>query len=187
MRAQNFLAPLWIGLCGCAAPVQAQVASPATATRLSLGISSGTSEAEVEVPVNFAPAGGVEVGKVEAQISFPSQTLSFVKVSGYLASQQAVKIKTDVRTGKKPGDGVLDLSLESANAARPLPAGVLTNVLFTVAKDAKPEILSLGIQAKAWLLGDPPRELKPPEIEVYEGRINIQEPEVFFGCFFYMH
>ncbi|MBI4484242.1 MAG: hypothetical protein HY652_15310 [Acidobacteria bacterium] len=190
--ASHFFLALLLGIGIRVGWAQAQATRAPTGPRLSLGISSGASEVEVEVPLTFTPVRGMEAGRIEAQITFPSRTLSFLKVTGYLLSQQEIKIEAKAREVKghsedSPTGSVLEISVESASSNKPLPGGVLANLVFTVAKDAQPEVVALGIQAKLWTLTDPPREIKPPELELYEGRINLQEPRVFFGCFFYMH
>lgn len=167
--------------------LQGQVAGVGESPRLSLGITSGTSESEVEVPFKLALPARTAIGRIEAQITFPTAALSFEKVAGYRVTQNEVKVEAKLQEapGKDPGDQrVLALSVETGAGDRPLPEGVLASVVFKVARDTKPDVLALDLQAKAFALSDR-REINP--VEVYGGRISIQTPEAFYACFFYMH
>ncbi len=160
-----------------------EVANP----RLSLGITSSTSGIELEVPITLTPTRDRQIGKIQAEMTFPSQKLTFVKVAGYLATEEDVNIQANLLnpepTGENEGQGVLEVTLESP--AKPLPAGILTMLVFQVSEDVQPEILSLGLHSRMWGFPDLSREITP--VESYEGRVSIQEAAVFFGCFFYMH
>ncbi len=155
--------------------------------RLSLGITSSTAGIELEVPVTLTPGRGRQIGKVQAKITFPSQKLTFLKVSGYLANEDDVNIQTYVGNAESSGEneeqGELEITVDSPT--KPLPAGTLTTLIFQVSENLEAEILSLGLQARMWEASDPSQEIDP--VESYEGRVSIQEAEVFFGCFFYMH
>jgi len=155
--------------------------------RLTLGISSGTSGIEIEVPLTLTPARDGEIGKIQAEITFPSKIMSFLKVSQYLASDEDVKIEAKVQSEEakenKPPRSRLEITLESPK--KPLPAGILTALVFEFAEEVEPEIVGLGLSARMWAFPDLSQEITA--VETYEGRISIQEPAVFFGCFFYMH
>ena len=159
----------------------AQLVTPLKNARLSLTISSGTPEAESEVSLKLAGPPGMAVGKVEAVVTFPADALTFDKVTGALVSAELVKVETKVAE-PKDGRRALTITVQSASE-RPLPPDSLLNVVFKVTKGTKPGVLELQLQAKAF--GQDGTEVTP--VEVYGGRINIQEGELFFGCFFYMH
>lgn len=156
-------------------------------SRLSLGITSSTAGIELEVPITLTPGRGRQIGKVQAEITFPSQKLTFLKVSGYLANEEDVKLQTNIRkaetTEENKEQGVLEVTVESPT--KPLPAGTLTTLIFQVSEGLEAEILSLGLQTRMWEAADLSQEID--SVESYEGRVSIQEAEVFFGCFFYMH
>jgi hypothetical protein len=162
-------------------PAEAQLVTPLKNARLSLTISSGTPEAETEVTLKLAGPPGMTVGKVEAVVTFPADALTFDKVTGALIAAELVKVETKVQE-PKDGKRALAVTIQSASE-RPLPPDALLNIVFTVTKGTKPGVLDLQLQAKAF--GADGTELQP--VEVYGGRINIQEGELFFGCFFYMH
>ena len=171
---------------------QAQILT-APNPRLTLGISSGTSGIEIEVPLTLTPAKDGKVGKIQAEITFPSEIMSFLKVSQYLASDQEVKIEAKVQNDEivqseelkenEPPQSRLEITLESPK--KPLPAGILTTLVFQFAEEVEPGIIGLGLSARMWAFPDLSQEITA--VETYEGRISIQEPDVFFGCFFYMH
>lgn len=177
---------------------QAQILT-APNPRLTLGISSGTSGIEIEVPLTLTPAKDGEVGKIQAEITFPSEIMSFLKVSQYLAVDQEVKIEAKVQNDEvvqndeivqskelkenEPPRSRLEITLESPT--KPLPAGILTTLVFQFAEEVEPQIIGLGLSARMWAFPDLSQEITA--VETYEGRISIQEPDVFFGCFFYMH
>ena len=101
---------------------QAQILT-APNPRLTLGISSGTSGIEIEVPLTPTPARDGEIGKIQAEITFPSKIMSFLKVSQYLASDEDVKIEAKVQSDEivqseeakenKPPRSRLEITLES--------------------------------------------------------------------------
>ena len=162
-------------------PAGAQLITPLKNARLSLTISSGTPEAESEVTLKLAGPPGMSVAKVEAVVTFPADALTFDKITGALVAAELVKLTTKV---EEPKDGrrALTMTIQSASE-RPLPPDALANIVFKVTKGTKPGVLDLQLQAKAF--GPDGAEVQP--VEVYGGRINIQEGELFFGCFFYMH
>jgi hypothetical protein len=173
---------LWaVALASFAAPVRAQLVSAPDAPRLSLGISAGAPGSETEVQLKLAGPPDMDVGRIEAVISVPA-VLEFKEVGGSMIAAELVKARTKVGPAK---DGLTELaiSLESGSSERSLPAAVLANVSFTVRREAKPGVLNLGLRATAFARDG--RDLGA--LESFEGRINIQEPDVFYSCFFYMH
>lgn len=150
--------------------------------RLNLSISAGAPGAETQVQFTLAGPPAMALGRIEAIISFPVETLDFQKVAGYLLDMEAVKVETDVQAPKE-GRRIMLVTVRSGEADKPLPATALFDLHFTVAKGAKLGVLALDMSAKAFGLDG--REVAP--VNVFGGRINIQDPAIFFGCFFYMH
>lgn len=158
----------------------AQLVSPLKNPRLSLGISSGTGEDETEMPLTLAGPAVPGVGKIEALVTLPA-ALNFEKVTGIRVEQKVVKV--DAKVQEKDGQRVLALTVQSGNPDKPLPNEALATLVFKVVKGAQPGVLSLDLQAKAFAPDN--KEITP--VDVYGGRVNIQESEAFYTCFFYMH
>ncbi len=178
---------LLVGMILAPGEVLAQGLEPAN-PRLNLGIAFGTfGEETTEVPLKLTFPRGMKVGKVQAEIVFPVDRLAFVSVSGTLASGGDVhfdsELKPVAQEGEEAGQGVLEIVAESS--ANPIPSGVLATLVFQISEEEKSEILALGLRGRLWAYPDVSQEITP--VETYEGRVSIQEPAVFFACFFYMH
>jgi hypothetical protein len=149
--------------------------------RLSLGVSSGAPEADTEMFLKLAAPAGVAIGRVEATVVFPA-AIEFQEITGAALTQKTVKAETKV-SDVVDGRRTLTLALQPETAGQPLPREVNLNLVLKVVKDTPPGVLDVNLQAKAFTPANEPIG----SLEVYNGRINIQAPETFFACFFYMH
>ncbi len=170
---------LLVGMALASRPASAQLSEPEK-PRLLLGIAFGTSGVETELSLRLTFPRGVQVGKVQAEIILPADKLVFVRAVGRAASGGDVRLDQD---GEDVAPGVLEIVAESS--ARPIPSGVVATLVFRVADEVEPEIVAVGLRGRLWAYPDVSQEITP--VETYEGRVNIQEPAVFFACFFYMH
>ncbi len=159
----------------------AQLVPIVTAPQLSLGIASGAPEAPTEVALRLATPGDVPVARIEATVTFPT-TLEFAKAGGVLVTEKIVDVDTKVANASD-GKRTLTLTLQPAVGDSPLLSEVNVTLVFNVAKDAKPGVLDLKLQAKAFS----PNGRMVEGLKIFDGRVNIQEPETFYACFFYMH
>ncbi len=165
----------------CAASAAAQLVPIVRAPQVSLGIASGAPEAPTEVALRLATPGDVPVGRVDATVTFPV-TLEFSKVGGVLVSEKIVRVETTMAT-TADGHRTLTLSLQPADGDQPLLSEVNVTLVFNVVKDARPGVLDVTLQAKAFAPDGKPVE----GLKVFDGRVNIQESDTFYACFFYMH
>ena len=164
-----------------AATVGAQT-PPGTNPRLSLSIGSGAPEAETELTLKLASVPGVAIGRLDVEVTFPAEALRFDRVAGYLVTEGLLEV--DSRLGDPVfGSRTLFLTLQSAKTGGLVPGDMQVDLLFTVAKETKPGVLDVSL--KGTVLGPDGQPIEP--VDLYGGRINIQEAEVFYACFFYMH
>ncbi len=169
-----------VTMCGVGV-ARAQTAPPAK-PRLSLSIGSGAPESETELTLKLAAPAGMAVGRIEAEVTFQVEALRFDRVAGYLVSEKFLKADTKLGAPNL-GKQTLVISFQSAKPGQPIPNDMQVDLVFTVAKGTKPGVLDVGLQAKVFA----PDSAPFASVEVYDGRINIQEAEVFYSCFFYMH
>ena len=155
--------------------------APLDSPRLSLGISAGAPGADTQVQLTLAGPRDMALRKIDAVVSFADGTLEFQKVAGYLLDSEILKVET--REEKPEGGQRKLLVTVTANSDKPLPLGALVSLHFKVTKETKLGVLDVKLAAK--VLGLDSKEITP--VAVFGGRINIQDPKIFFGCFFYMH
>lgn len=173
---------LFVLLAGAGAARAQTGAAPVAHPRLSLGISAGAPGSDSEVQLKLAGPPDMGIVRIEAVITLPAGKLDFDKVTGSLLAAEVVKSQTALQQAND-GRPMLLLSLDSGSPDRPLPAGVLATIKFKVRKDAGLGVLALGLTVKAFA-----RDGQPVDpVSAFGGRINIQEPAIFYGCFFYMH
>jgi hypothetical protein len=160
----------------------AQMVTPLKNPRLSLSISSGTEDEETEQQLKLTGPAGTPLGRIEAVITFPAPTMEFRKVEGYLIASNVLKIETKVREITE-GRQALTLSIQPAAPDKPIPSDLLANIIFNVIRGTQPQVLTLDLTAKAFA----PDKTEVASLEVFGGRVNVQDTKTFFGCFFYMH
>ena len=63
---------------------------------------------------------------------------------------------------------------------------MLAILVFRVAEEVEEgELIDVELRASLWGYPDSSQEITP--LETFDGRVTVQEEEVFFACFFYMH
>lgn len=172
----------WLLIALVCSGATAAAQTPPENPRLSLGIAAGTSDVESELQLKVALPPGLQLGRIDALLTYPAETLNFEKIAGHLVEQGRVKVDTEVQA-VDGGRRTLRLTVRSAEPGAALPVDALANIVFKVGKEVKPTVLDVALQAKVFTPDG--REITP--VAVYPGRINVQERAVFFGCFFYMH
>lgn len=144
-------------------------------------------ENKVSVPLTLKSGENVRIGSITAEIIFPNKDLTFLEVKiGPLVKATDGVITSDVRVDpKEPEKSILKLliSVSKNSAAKAIPAGLLSELVFKVSDTAKDGTLKLPIRVSAL---DTDTPLKAVEVDVSEGSITIEEVPIF-GCFFYMH
>jgi hypothetical protein len=155
-------------------------ANQADQPRLDLGLVVAAHGAPAELSLTLRVAESVKVGKVEAELRFPPNELSF------FAPRPAPKgVKLDVTSESgEGGQTILKIVAQSPDA--PIPPGVLTTLVFNVGEEATEEKpIDVPLTAKLWAYPDTTQEITP--LQTRAGRVTIQAAETLFACFFYMH
>lgn len=148
--------------------------------RLDLGLTVAAPDAPVELKLTLRLPERLSVGKVEATVRFPKNRLAFVAPR---PTPKGVQVKVEPQP-EQDGNAVLKVFAESPDG--PIAAGVLTTLVFRVAKET-PEnsAISVPLEARLWTRPDMSQEITP--VDTFAGRVAIQDAATFFGCFFYMH
>lgn len=166
-------------------PASAQ-APEAGNPRLDLGFALGTPGVETELSLTLRLVREIEVGRVEAEILFSDDELAFVGTRP--AAAEGVSVDVELQPMEQPahdgGQAVLKVVVESSD--RPIPAAVLATLVFRVAEEVEEgELIDVELRASLWAYPDISQEITP--LETFDGRVTVQEEEVFFACFFYLH
>jgi hypothetical protein len=184
--ARAVLVALGILLAGAAAAQPARQKIDPTTSRLDLGLTVATHGAEAELNLTFRPAEGTEVGRIEAEVRFDPDRMRFFaarpsKMPGVRVTAALQPRKADAAAAEPE---VLTIVAESSD--RPIPAGVLTGLVFHVAKEASDfDAIEVRLGGRLWAHQDRSKEITA--VKMYDGRVTVQEAETFFACFFYMH
>ncbi len=126
------------------------------------------------------------VGRVEAEILFSDDELAFIGTRP--AAPEGVSVDVELQPMEPPahdgGQAVLKVVAESSD--RPIPAAVLAILVFRVAEEVEEgELIDVELRASLWEYPDSSQEITP--LQTFDGRVTVQEEEVFFACFFYLH
>ena len=160
-----------------------------TDSKLTLGEPSAPPGSPVTVPLTLSVPESVNVGSLEIRLTFPKALLTFTKVepSGLAVGLDA-RVEATVESGPDAKSSTLRVRVATpgnAGERKPLPAGLLAYIGFTIAKTAKPDTtISLVHVATARTTHSDPRPVTP--LGIANGKINVTKPPVP-ACFFYMH
>jgi len=143
----------------------------------------------VTVPCFLRGIGEVEVGKIEMEITFPHEQVTFEHIRrGLISDQIKAKITTEVQISEvDPALSVIKLSL-TAGEASPIVPGFLFDLVFKIDPNVpmdSPPIL-LGNQSRVYTFSDSPEAVE--NVESQDGFIlAVSEAPPVVSCFFYMH
>ncbi len=143
----------------------------------------------VTVPCFLSGPADVEVGKIEMEITFPHEQVSFEHVRrGLISDQIKAEITTEVQVSEvDPALSVIKLGLTPGEAIPVFP-GFLFDLVFKIDPNVpmdSPPIL-LGNQSRVYTFGDSPELVE--NVESQDGFIlAVSEAPPVVSCFFYMH
>jgi len=158
----------------------------ATVSRLHVGFDKSTPGQLAFIPLILSSAEGVEIGKIIAEISFPTLWLSFEEArKGASANSVNAELQTAVRTGdENPENSILEVIVTS-EANKAIPSGIVVRFIFQISDLALTgEIIELTNRAEAFTTDDPPQ---PVDLTAENGEIETLDIPLMFACFFYMH
>ena len=143
----------------------------------------------VTVPCFLRGSGEVEVGRIEMEITFPHEQVTFEHVRrGLISDQIKAEITTEVQVSEvDPALSIITLSL-TAGEATPIFPGFLFDLVFKIDPDVpmdSPPIL-LENQTRVYTFSDSPEAVE--NVESQDGFIlAVSEAPPVVSCFFYMH
>ena len=143
----------------------------------------------VTVPCFLKGNGNIEVGKIEMEITFPHEQVTFEHVRrGLISDQIKAEITTEVQVSEvDPALSVIRLSLTPGEAI-PIFPGFLFDLVFKIGPDVpmdSPPIL-LENQSRVYTFSDSPELVE--NVESQDGFILVvSEAPPVVACFFYMH
>ena len=184
MEWATLLAALWGLLLPATYPGDIQEA--ATAPRVVLAQSVGPPGGTVPVPIQLTGFEGASVGSLTLRLAFTTARLTFSKAEvGGVGEAAGVEVATE--TQQRGAETLIDVKIttrEQDGVRAPIPDGPVAQLLFTVAKDLKPEtVIPIKVQASATSQRDGAAPVKPA---ARDGEVVVSNPPVI-GCFFYMH
>ncbi len=143
----------------------------------------------VTVPCFLSGPADVEVGKIEMEITFPHEQVTFEHVRrGLISDQIKAEITTEVQISEvDPALSVIKLRLTPGEAT-PIFPGFLFDLVFKIDPNVpmdSPPIL-LGNQSRVYTFSDSPELVE--NVESQDGFIlAVSEAPPVVSCFFYMH
>ena len=167
--------------------------NPQTTTRVTLGGTSGTPGMSVVVPVYFAPAQNVEVGRLRLEVTYVSVNLKFSKLdTGIAAELGGVDVHAEVKAGKT--DRGLDTQTVTITAsflspeppAKGIPSGLLAYMTLNIGQDGRPASIGLRPTAEAAEL----RTNRPVQnLRAFSTQVDVLAPgtQPLISCFFFTH
>lgn len=170
-----------------------QEVDPRTATRVTLGSTSGAPGSSVTVPIYFTPAQGVEVGLLKLEVTYVSVNLKFAKLDrGIPAELAGVDVKAEVKEGKTDRDletqtvTITASFLSPEPPARGIPAGLLAYMTLNVGRDGRAASIGLRPTVEATEL----RTNRPiPNPRAFATQVDVLAPgtQPLIACFFFTH
>src|SRR5262249_54842916 len=142
--------------------------------------------AETMVTGVLSVAAGTELGTLRAQISFPSDQISFQEVKKGLSIEAAGAEVTTQVTKDEPaaGSSTMELAVVS-KSGKPIPTGILADLVFKISKDVKPGVIII-LKNKVTALDSSNQPI--PSAGGTDGKLTVlDKPPSIFSCFFYMH
>ncbi len=143
----------------------------------------------VTVPCFLSGPAEVEVGKIEMEITFPHEQVTFEHVRrGLISDQIKAGITTEVQVSEvDPALSVIKLTL-TAGEGTPIFSGFLFDLVFkidpNVPMDSPPIVLVN--QTRVYTFSDSPELVE--NVESQDGFIlAVSEAPPVVSCFFYMH
>lgn len=157
-----------------------------TTSRLNLGFDKSVPGDQAFIPLILTPATGVEIGRIIAEITFPSHLLSFEEARrGAAANSADAQVSTRVSAEEQsPENSILEVVVATEEGAA-IPGGIVVYLTFRIADHAPGgQIIELQNTARVFTTDDP---LDPVELTTTNGEIENLEFPVLFACFFFMH
>lgn len=149
--------------------------------RVDVTQSAGPAGGKVSVPIRLTGVEDARVSAVTLTLRFVADKLTFgtVEIGGL---GESAGVTATAKAERRAGDTLLVITLATAEkdgARAPMPDGPIAQVVFTVAKNLKPEtVIPLKVQAAG---ADAAVTLATRDAEVI-----VSNPPAI-SCFFYMH
>jgi hypothetical protein len=161
--------------------------------RVSLEAISGAPGDSLMLPLRYSPAPRVELSRLTLEISYISNSLTFVKLSPVVEEDDA-GLTTDLKIAEPDEKGLrratlrITASASEKNAERRVPAGLLAFLWFEISADAKPRPIRLDLSvASADDIQHPPRKVTRFATDPGLVQVELADMVPEISCFFYMH
>ena len=143
----------------------------------------------VTVPAFLRAPFDVEVGKIELEVTFPNQPISFQHVrNGLISDQIKAEITSEVRESQEDPTRSIATIVVTPGESIPIPSGFLFDLVFLIGADElmdSPPIV-LENQPRAYSFSESSQLL--PNVEGDNGLVRVvSEAPPVASCFFYMH
>ncbi len=143
----------------------------------------------VTVPCFLSGPADMEVGRIEMEITFPHQQVTFEHVRrGLISDQISAEITTEVQVSEvDPALSIIRLSLTPGEATPVFP-GFLFDLVFKIGSEVPADSppIQLENRPRVYTFSDSPELLE--NVESQDGYIfAVSEAPPVVSCFFYMH
>lgn len=143
----------------------------------------------VTVPCFLRASSDVGVGKIEMEVTFPHEQVSFEHVRrGLISDQIQAEITSEVQASMEdPELSTIKLSITPGETI-PIPPGFLFDLVFRISPELPMESPPILLQnlSRAYRFSESPELLA--NVESQDGLIRVSsEPPPVAACFFFMH
>ena len=182
-----FLAVLVLGsLAGNSVGIKAQGVEP---VRVDLGEDGMIPGFSVTVPVFLRVPIDIDVGRIEMDITFANQPISFQHVRrGLISDQINAEITSEVRESPEdPTRSIAEIVITPGEGI-PIPSGFLFDLVFLIGRDVPMDSPPIVLEnyPRAYSVSQPSELL--PNVEGDNGLVRpTSEAPPVASCFFYMH
>ena len=149
---------------------------------VALGMTSGLSGDEGEMPLSLKLLPGARVGRLELEVTWLGTLLTFAQAKP-AARLQDVQGRVEV---EEPAESWGSVRIRVEAGGGELREGTLAYLYFQILPAAQGQSpILIQLQAKAFSPEAAEREVA---VESYDGTVTVgRRPDVVFSCFFYMH
>lgn len=152
-------------------------------TSVDLGFDRQAPANEARMAITLSVPKGVEVSSATSEMSYPDNLLTYQDVKKGL-SAQAVDAEVTATNSKNPQDASRSVVKIVVKSAKPIPSGMIADVVFMLSKDA-PIGQVIKLTNKPSALSPDGKPIEP--LSGKDGEITVTERMPALGCFFYMH
>jgi hypothetical protein len=143
----------------------------------------------VTVPAFLTAPLNVEIGKIELEVTYPNQPISFQHVRrGLISDQIDAQITSEVRESPEDPTRSIASIILTPGKNIPIPPGFLFDLVFLIGPDEPMDSPPIVLENQPKVYGFNQTSQLLPNVTGENGRVRVvSEAPPVASCFFYMH